>query len=241
MSERAPDNLGLGTTIVEIQRKISGGLRPRGAHRQLFVPPPIKIIIRRIRIRYCGNSSVVWLNPIVMGHSRFAALLGIVASSIVIASSAFAESRFEPRIMGWVENVRLFPGDMKIPAKLDTGARTSSVDVSALKSFWRNGQRWIRFRISNRNGKEHSFERPVVRVARVRRSQTKTVERPVVMLGLCIGSSYREVEVNLAVRSHLSYAMLIGRTSMKGIVIDPAQKFTMDPACDTPPGVGANR
>ena len=172
---------------------------------------------------------------------RFGALLGVVATFVATDSFAVSEAQSGSRVMGWVENVRLFPGGLRIPAKLDTGARTSSIGVSGLKVFWRGGQKWLRFSVSNRNGTKGSFERPVVRVARVRRSQTKTVERPVVKLGLCIGNSYREVEVNLAVRSHLNYAMLIGRTSMQGIVIDPSQKFTAEPACAVPSGVEAKR
>lgn len=136
--------------------------------------------------------------------------------------------------MGWIENVILFPGGLKLAAKLDTGARTSSIDVARHEIFLREGRQWVRFRVSDRKGATIGFERPVVRIARIRRSQSKTVERPVVMLGLCLGTRYRDVEVNLAKRSHLNYPLLVGRSSMQGIAVDPSREFTAEPRCQPP-------
>lgn len=173
---------------------------------------------------------------------RIVALLGAGLLSIAAACADAGDGRHsKTEIMGWIENIALYPGGLELAAKLDTGARTSSVDVSGYEKFSRDGRQWVRFRVANRNGASVGFERPVVRIARIRRSEGKTVERPVVMLGLCLGTHYRDVEVNLAKRSHLNYAMLIGRSSMEGIAVDPSRKFMADATCRAPSKDGTSQ
>jgi hypothetical protein len=149
----------------------------------------------------------------------------------IAGASAQGDGHSGAETMGWVEYATLFPGGVRLRAKLDTGAKTSSIDVSKLETFSRNGRKWTRFAVSDRNGATAEFERPIVRYSRIRRSQAKTVRRPVVTLGLCLGSRYQEVEVNLAERSHLNYPLLLGRASLDGFVVDPSRKFTAEPRC----------
>lgn len=155
-----------------------------------------------------------------------------LATALATGVQAGASRGSQTQVFGWVENVRLFPGGLTLTAKLDTGARTSSVDAQGYEIFKRAGRRWVRFRVSDRKGNTVQFERPVARIARIRRSESKTTERPVIMLGLCLGMLYREVEVNLANRAHLNHPMLIGRSSIEGIaLVDPSRQFTADPRC----------
>lgn len=56
------------------------------------------------------------------------------------------------------------------------------------------------------------------------------------MLGICLGTRYLDVEVNLTDREHLDYPMLVGRSGMQGIAIDSSRKFTSKPRCKIPPG-----
>jgi len=156
------------------------------------------------------------------------AMLGVSSILAAHAENAVRDQRY---VFGWVETVVLYPGSIKLAAKLDTGARTSSADVSGLERYSRDGREWVRFSLSGADGKTVEIERQVVRYARIRRSKTKSVSRPVVMLGLCVGARYREVEVNLTERGHLDYPLLIGRSSLKGAVVDPGLKFTAEPHC----------
>jgi hypothetical protein len=156
-------------------------------------------------------------------------LLPTLAVSLLGSGSAL---KADSVVMGWIERVRIHPEDLLMEAKLDTGAKTTSVDAAEIVEFTRDGKKWVRFNVSDRKGRTVTFERPIVRIARIRRSEMKTTSRPVVMLPLCIGNVLREVQVNLAKRSHLSYPMLIGRTSLKGtVIVDPSRKLTKDPMC----------
>ncbi len=123
---------------------------------------------------------------------------------------------------------------------MDTGAKTTSIDAADIVEFSRGGKKWVRFNVSDRKGRTVTFERPVFRIARIRRSEMKTTSRPVVKLPLCIGSFLREVEVNLAKRTHLNYPLLVGRSAMTGkVLVDSSRKFTKDPMCQgQKPGKG---
>ena len=48
-------------------------------------------------------------------------------------------------IAGWLEYVVLEPWDIKLRAKLDTGAKTSSLHALNIERFIRDGQSWVRF------------------------------------------------------------------------------------------------
>lgn len=149
-------------------------------------------------------------------------------------------AKAEPMVMGWIERVQIDPGGLMMDAKMDTGAKTTSIDAQDVKEFDRDGKKWVRFTVSNRKGRTVTFEQPIVRVARIRRAEMKTTSRPVVMLPLCIGNVRQVVEVNLANRSHLNYPLLVGRTAMTGkVIVDSSRRYTNDPMCQGPkPGKG---
>lgn len=157
-------------------------------------------------------------------------ILGVLLIYFVfVMPGAYAEST---RVMGWVEPVEILPSGLRISAKLDTGASTSSIDVARYEEFKRAGKTWVRFSVSDRKGGSIRFERPVVRISRIRRSDAPTVVRPVIELGVCVGEVYRKTQVNLANRAHLNHPMLIGRRFLKTkILVDPSRKFTSEPRC----------
>ena len=55
------------------------------------------------------------------------------------------------------------------------------------------------------------------------------------MLGVCLGSVQRTVEVNVVDRSGFDYPVLIGRSFLAGIfVVDPGERFLLTPDCPAP-------
>lgn len=139
-------------------------------------------------------------------------------------------------IVGRVEKVRIYPGDFLIRAKLDTGAKSCSLSAPNMTRFSKNGQEWVRFKLKNHNDEEITVERKILRQARIKQRDRDTERRPVILLGVCLGRRYREVEVNLVDRTVFNYPMLIGRGFMIGhVVVDPELKYTADPTCDGVP------
>ena len=156
----------------------------------------------------------------------------IAFGAIGLLAPAAAVHGDEKPVLGWVESVQILPENVRLSAKLDTGADTSSIDAAQLTPFERDGRPWIRFSISDRKGKPTIFERPIIRIVRVKRSETVTVTRPVVMLSVCLDGKFREEAITLADRSHLVYPVLIGRSAMAGRFLEnPSLKFTTRPNC----------
>jgi len=151
----------------------------------------------------------------------------------VTALSAEGADRLEE--LGWIENVRIFPGEIELGAKLDTGADHCSLHASDIDYFQQGKDRYVRFTIRNRKGEEITLERKVHRYASIRRVEGGKHHRPVVQLFLCLGSKLMKVDVNLADRSQLAYPMLIGRSFLAGnITVDSSKTYSKDPRCSLP-------
>lgn len=158
--------------------------------------------------------------------------LSVMACAIGWVMPLSAARGEAPRELGWVEKVQILPEKLTVSAKMDTGAHTSSVDATDTVEFERNGRPWVRFLVSDRDGNIATFERPVVRVVRLKRSETVTTKRHVVMLALCLGGTFREEPVTLTSRTHLLYPLLIGRSAMEGrFVVNPSRTFVGKPDC----------
>ena len=81
-------------------------------------------------------------------------------------------------VMGWLETVFLRPLNLHATAKLDTGAKTSSVHASKIEHFTRDGKAWVRFEfVASKGADAIKIERPLVRKAvtkeRLSRSSTR--------------------------------------------------------------------
>ena len=156
-------------------------------------------------------------------------MLLIVFLVIITSHLSFAEDK---QTVGWVEMVSIYPGNLKIKAKLDTGAANSSINVKNIKYFHRDNNTWVKFDFQNFKGRTETFEAKVVRTAQIKRLGQEAASRPVIRLGICVGLTYKESEVNLSDRSGFNYQMLIGRSFLAGsFLIDPEISFVNQPDC----------
>lgn len=144
----------------------------------------------------------------------------------------------EKETVGWIERVKLYPGGITVRAKLDTGAKTSSLHCDCITPYERDGEKWVRFGVTNFRGKTMWFERKVERTVTIKRHLGESQERMVIRLGVCLKNTYRETEVNLTDRSGFNYQMLIGRRFLKDeFIVDPGEIATTKPDCrDVPEG-----
>ena len=166
------------------------------------------------------------------------ALFSLTASIFIILAFVAPTNCHEKLVAGWIENVQIHPGNLFIRAKLDTGAKNSSLNAAQIKKFERQGETWIQFYVVDRKGKKFNFEKKVHRYAKIKDRGSAPENRPVILLGICLGAIYKEVEVNLEDRSNFNYPLLIGRSFLKGsIIVDPSATFTTKPECE---GLPAN-
>jgi len=146
----------------------------------------------------------------------------LVWVSLLIPWTAIGEVA-EKITIGEVEDIVLLKWGVKYSARIDTGATSSSLDARKIK---------IKNDIVNfvlRGGKP--LKVPLLEYRRVRTSVGKE-RRPVVLLDICLGSLHLLTQVTLTDRSHLKYALLIGRRVLKGnFVVDVSRRQTTRPSC----------
>lgn len=136
----------------------------------------------------------------------------------------------EHTVVGWREWVRLPDVGVEwIKAKVDTGAKTSSLHAFDLHSFRRDDRDWVRFGIHPWQATatdQVEVELPVHDSRFVRSSSGHNEERYVVLLPLVLGGRVVDAEVTLAGRDEMGFRMLIGREALvQGYTVDPARSY----------------
>ncbi len=135
-------------------------------------------------------------------------------------------------LLGWVEHVAI--AGVPVKGKLDTGAKTSSLDAREIRFFERDDRDWVRFSFQTRDPRnpEVVLERPVVRFVRIKRHVRKHQRRAVVEMNVCIGGRQLTAEFSLINRDRFLYPVLLGRRALKDIVlVDPGATFLGGEAC----------
>lgn len=134
-------------------------------------------------------------------------------------------------VVGWRELVSLPElGLSGIPAKIDTGARTSSLHAHVLDDFVRGGERFVRFAV-DWDGERHCCEAVHVDVRGITSSNGDQQTRFVIKTPLTVGSLTFRAEISLADRSQMQFPMLIGRTALRRrMVVDSGHSWLQSPA-----------
>lgn len=135
--------------------------------------------------------------------------------------------------IGWREWVGLPDlGIDQIKAKIDTGARTSTLHAHHIIPFEQGGIKFVRFWV-------HPVQRhrvpnieciaPIVDRRTIRDSGGNIEARYVVGTQLRMGNDTWPVELTLTNRDEMSFRMLVGRVAVRGkFNIDPGTSFRID-------------
>lgn len=138
--------------------------------------------------------------------------------------------------VGYIEKVRIYPGELLIKAKIDTGAKTSSLNCNCVTPIKHDSEEWVRFSLTNEKGEIKWFERKIERITKIKRHFGESQVRYVVKLGICLGNTYKETDVTLVDRTGFNYQVLIGRRFLDGShIIDPELTFLTKPRCKDVP------
>ncbi|MCE0507722.1 MULTISPECIES: ATP-dependent zinc protease family protein [Microbacterium] len=133
-------------------------------------------------------------------------------------------------LTGWREWVSLPDlGVDWIKAKIDTGARTSSLHAFDIVEFAQDGETWVRFKVKPWQDSQEDavvVECPVHDRRAVRSSSGHAQERLVVELLIRLVDREVLAEVTLSNRDEMGFRMLIGREALRqGFSVDPARSF----------------
>lgn len=174
--------------------------------------------------------------------SRWAVLI-LVATHV---NSLYAKPEINEKvILGWVEWIAVEPTGLPAKAKLDTGAKTSSLHARNIEWFEKGGQDWVRFQFSPntklsakrmREGKSKNFvtiEAPIHRSTLIKQHKRASSERPVIMHKFILDGREYEAEFTLTDRSRFIYPVLLGRGFLQDVaIVDPSRTYlrTQPPA-----------
>ena len=136
----------------------------------------------------------------------------------------------EKMTVGEVEEVVLMPWGVRLPARIDTGAATSSLDARELTVKDKTAQ----FRLPKKFG-GLQVRLPVIGWQKIR-SADFSERRPVVEITFCLGPKLIRTQVTLNDRSAASYPLIIGRNVLKNkFVVDCMHSNCLPPSCPEVP------
>jgi ribosomal protein S6--L-glutamate ligase len=118
-----------------------------------------------------------------------------------------------------------------IKARVDSGAKTSSIQAINTKIVMRNGDEWVQFEVHPLQ-KNRSITIPcearLIDKRTVRSSSGVSEERLVVKTPLKLGADIFDIELTLTSRDTMDFRMLLGREALSGrYVVDPGSMLLM--------------
>lgn len=129
-----------------------------------------------------------------------------------------------------------------LEARIDTGANTSSLSARDVTPFERDGENWVRFKLSLNDTDQSTeavrddwIEAPIVRRVKIIQA-TGEASRPVIRLLMTLGTIRQHVEFTLTDRTHLEFPVLLGRRFLLDIaIVDVARQHVHDQPSFAPP------
>jgi len=143
----------------------------------------------------------------------------------------------EKIIYGFIEKATLVDNNLTLSAKLDTGAKSASLNATHITEIEINGKPYLSFIVPSKEG-DIAFKCEYVGEVniKIRAGEThvspllrKAIKRPVVMMRIKIADKERLVRVNLTNRKRFIYPLLLGRQAINAFdgIIDPSRKYTI--------------
>jgi ribosomal protein S6--L-glutamate ligase len=118
-----------------------------------------------------------------------------------------------------------------IKARVDSGAKTSSLHAFNISSVEEDGKQFVRFYVNPiQNNKKVTIKckAPLLDRRIVRSSSGDSEKRYVIKVPVTLGVETWDIEVTLTNRDSMGYRMLLGREAMRGrYIVDPEKHFRM--------------
>ncbi|MEP0212743.1 MAG: 30S ribosomal protein S6--L-glutamate ligase [Cellulophaga sp.] len=118
-----------------------------------------------------------------------------------------------------------------IKARVDSGAKTSSIQANNVKVYNKGSEEWVRFEVNpiqENRSVTITCEAPLVDRRTVKSSVGISEERLVVKTTIKLGNNIHSVELTLANRDTMEYRMLLGREAInQRYIVNPAESYCM--------------
>lgn len=182
-----------------------------------------------------------------VNRALLAAALAFPSTMAFSAESDTKNVERPPETLGFVEWVVMQDTSLRLKARLDTGAKTSSLHAVNVEPFEKDGEEWVSFHIPLGDHQDQptegeldhedvilELERPVERTVLIKRKGAPSQERYVVMMDFCIAGTTHTTQFSLTDRGKFSYPALLGRRFMRddNILIDSSDGFIAERECE---------
>ncbi len=141
-------------------------------------------------------------------------------------------------IYGFIEKATLVDNDLMLSAKLDTGAKSASLNAKNIAEVAKEGKIYLSFIVPSKEGDIPFLCEYVGDVnIKVRSGEHQpnlllrrsSITRPVVLMKIRLGENEKVIRVNLTNRKRFIYPLLLGREAIVAFdgMIDPSLKYTL--------------
>ena len=152
-----------------------------------------------------------------------------VPAPVPEATTATTAGKMHLPIIGAVEWVTVEPGNLRLEARVDTGAETTSVHAENIQLVEKDGKRYVQFTLLDpASGKPVALEERLRRKVLIKQSAGDPERRYVVRMWLTLGETRSRVDVTLSDRDFLDYPLLIGRNFLiDTMIVDVSQQHLL--------------
>ncbi|MEE4145454.1 MAG: ATP-dependent zinc protease [Halieaceae bacterium] len=129
-------------------------------------------------------------------------------------------------IVGAVEWATVEPGGIRMPARIDTGAATTSIHAQDIELVEKDGKRWVHYSLVDPATDEKvQVEQRLHRKVVIKQSDGEDLRRYVVRMWITIGEARALVDVALSDREQMEYPLSIGRNMLVDtVIVDVSRK-----------------
>lgn len=134
----------------------------------------------------------------------------------------------EKVLIGRIEWVSLPELRLKHKARIDTGAKTTSMHAVNIEEVEQRGELFVKFQTVDSEGKTIEVVRKVDTTQKVSNTSGFVSKRYVIKEKVKIGNIEREININLNDRSKMDYKFLVGRNLLLGrFIVDVARSHVL--------------
>lgn len=139
----------------------------------------------------------------------------------------------QPLAIGWKEYLHFTEWDLRrIRVKIDTGARSSALDVvryELIETAEGRMMATLYLALDRRHpGRFTRIHTPVLRTVTVRNTSGQSEERPLVETAVRIGPVHKRIRITITNRSCMRYRMILGREALApDFLVDVSRKYLL--------------
>lgn len=152
-------------------------------------------------------------------------LFGLILS---FSTTSYAQLLKEKVLIGRVEWVSLPDFKIRQKARIDTGAKTTSMHAVNIEEVEQRGELFVKFQTFDSENKVVELVRKVDTTQKVSNTSGFVSRRYVIKEKIKMGTIEREVLINLNDRTKMEYKFLIGRNVLLGrFIVDVARSHVL--------------